>query len=366
MGLWDKLMGELVDVIEWTDSSDDTLVYRFERHGNEIKFGAMLTVRESQAAVFVNEGKIADVFQPGMYELETNNLPVLSTLQNWHHGFESPFKAEVYFFNLRRFVDMKWGTRNPLMLRDAEFGGVRLRAFGTYGIRVQDPALFMKEIVGTDGHYTTGEITSQLRNIMVARFSNVLGNNKIPILDLAASYDQLGEFVKEQITPEIQQYGLELTSFLVENISLPPEVEEALDKRTSMGIVGNLRDYVTYQSGAAMEAAAENPAGGASEGVGMGMGFAMAQQLGQQMTGQPASAPPSPPPPIPGGAYHIAVNKKPTGPFDMTALAAKATAGKLQSGTLVWATGMAGWQAAGDVAELQGLFAGNAPPPIPE
>ena len=360
MGLWDKLLGEFVDVIEWTDSSNDTLVYRFERYGNEIKYGAMLTVRESQMAVFVNEGQVADVFEPGMYKLETNNLPLLSTSQNWAHGFESPFKAEVYFFNMRRYLDLKWGTRNPIMLRDPDYGAVRLRAFGSYAIQISDPALFLKEIVGTDGHFTTSEISNQLRNLIVARFSAVLGKSRIPILDLAANYDQLSEFVHDRIAPAIEEYGLKLPRFLVENISLPPEVEEALDKRTSMGIVGNLKDYLSYQSAEAMEAAANNPAGGASDGVGMGMGFAMAQQLGRQM-----SDPPETPPPLPSVSFYVARGQQQTGPFPLSDLKAQAASGKLTAETLVWHRGMKAWTAAAEVDALSDLF-DALPPPIPE
>ena len=228
MGFWDKIFGEFVDVIEWTDNSSDTMVYRFERYGNEIKYGAMLTVRESQQAVFVNEGVIADQFPPGLYKLETNNLPIITSLQGWPHGFESPFKAEVYFFNTRRFTDLKWGTKNPLMLRDREFGPVRLRAFGTYAMRVVDPVALLKEVVGTSGQFSTGEITNQLRNLIVSRFASILGESAIPILDLAANYDDLSTFVSNRIQPEFKTYGLEITKLLVENISLPPAVEEAL------------------------------------------------------------------------------------------------------------------------------------------
>lgn len=235
MGLWDKLMGEFVDVIEWTDNTSDTMVYRFDRHGNEIKYGAKLTVRETQVAIFVNEGQVADVLGPGMYVLETKNLPLLSTLQHWDHGFQSPFKAEVYFFNMRQFTNLKWGTRNPVMLRDAEFGPVRLRAFGTYAMRIDDPRKFMQEILGTDGQFSVEEISDQLRNIIVSRFSNIVGAANIPVLDLAGNYDQLGQFVTQKIAPEFQSYGLKLTSILVENISLPEEVEKALDKRSKIG-----------------------------------------------------------------------------------------------------------------------------------
>ena len=190
--IFSKLMGQFVDVIQWTDDSPDTMVWRFERQGNEIKYGAKLTVREGQTAVFVNEGEIADTFTPGMYELFTRNLPILSTLQAWPHGFESPFKAEVYFCSSRVFTDLKWGTKNPVIARDAEFGPVRLRAFGTYAIRIKDPAVFLREVVGTDGHFTVDEISDQLRNIIVARFGTIVAGSGIPVLDLAANYDQLG------------------------------------------------------------------------------------------------------------------------------------------------------------------------------
>ena len=224
------------------------MVHRFQRHGNEIKYGAKLTVRESQVAVFINEGRLADVFQPGMYELEVANLPILSTLENWQHGFESPFKAEVYFVNTKRFTDLKWGTKNPLMLRDKEFGALRLRAFGSYVLRIADAAVFIKEISGTDGNFTTDEVTDQLRNIIVSRFVDILGESGIPVLDLAANYDDLGAFLTNKVKPQFTVYGLELTLLLVENISLPPEVEKALDKRTSMGVIGNLKDYAQFQA----------------------------------------------------------------------------------------------------------------------
>ena len=187
MALFDFLSGQFIDVIAWTDDTRDTMVWRFERYGHEIKYGAKLTVREGQAAVFVHEGQLADVFGPGLYELETNNLPIMTTLQNWPHGFQSPFKTEVYFVTTTRFNDQKWGTKNPIMCRDPEFGPVRLRAFGTYAMRVTDPGLFIKEIVGTDGEFTTDEVTAQIRNVVVQEVSRVLAGSKIPVLDMAAN-----------------------------------------------------------------------------------------------------------------------------------------------------------------------------------
>ncbi|MGL5891630.1 MAG: SPFH domain-containing protein, partial [Bacteroidia bacterium] len=271
MGLFDKLKGEFIDIIEWTDSSNDTIVWRFPRHQNEIKNGAKLTVRESQVAVFVNEGQIADAFMPGMYELTTQNMPILSTLKGWKYGFNSPFKAEVYFVSMRQFTNLKWGTKNPIMVRDAEFGPLRIRAFGTYAMRVKEPKVFLKEIAGTDHEFTTEEINEQLRNIVVTRFSDAVASSKIPVLDMAANYDEFSKLIHEKINPEFNEIGIDLTKMLIENISLPEEVEKVLDKRTSMGIVGNLGAYTQFQAANAMEQAAQNPNGGlAGAGVGMG------------------------------------------------------------------------------------------------
>lgn len=359
MGLFDKVRGEFIDIIEWTDSSADTIVYRFPRHGNEIKMGARLTVREAQRAIFVNNGQIADVFEPGMYTLETDNLPILSTLMGWRHGFHSPFKAEVYFVNMRRFTDLKWGTKHPITLRDAEFGPVRLRAFGTYVIRVSDPQVLLREIVGTDGHFTTGEITDQLRSLIVSRFAHVVAESRIPVLDLAANYEELGQFVTDRIRQEFANYGLELTTMLVENISLPPTVEEALDKRTSMGAIGDLHKYTQFQAANAMEEAAKNPGGMAGGGMGMGMGFAMANQMGQAMADQGAA-----PPPLPqSGPFYVAFDGQQAGPFDLAAMKQHIESGRLTPQTLVWRKGMAGWVAAEHVKELKRLFDG--PPPLP-
>jgi membrane protease subunit (stomatin/prohibitin family) len=380
MSFWDRLMGEFVDVIEWTDDSQDTLVHRFERYGNEIKYGAMLTVREGQAAVLVNEGRIADVYQPGLYRLETSNMPVLTTLMSWPHGFQSPFKAEVYFFSTRQFTDLKWGTKNPVMLRDREFGPVRLRAYGTYALRIADPAQFLREVVGTDGRFTTDEITNQLRNLIVSRFSTILGESGIPILDLAANYDKLGDFVNQLIGAEFAEYGLALPTLLIENISLPDAVEKALDKRTSMGLVGNLDDYATYQAAEAMAAAASNPGGGGSEGVGLGMGFAMANKLSEMLTrpggsqgggsnsgatGGAAAAAAAVPPPIPTEArVYLAINGHQTGPFTKAEVRTKIQHREVSRDSLAWTAGQSDWKEAGELDELASLFA-ETPPPLP-
>ncbi len=366
MSLWDKVRGEFIDIVQWIDDTNDTIVYRFERYNNQIKYGAQLTVREGQAAVFVNEGKIADIFQPGMYSLETKNLPILSTLQGWKYGFNSPFMAEVYFCSTRQFTDLKWGTMNPIMLRDPEFGPVRIRAFGTYVIRVKDPAILIRQIVGTDGHFTVEEIVNQLRNFIVSRFADIVGKQKIPVLDLAANYGELGDFLTQRIAPEFAGYGLELTKLLVENISLPPSVEEALDRRTSMGVVGNLAAYTQFNIANSIPDAAKNPGGLAAAGAGLGMGIAMAGPIAQSITGQQgAAAPPSAPPPIPGAAtYFVAIGGQQTGPFDMQGLTTQVAAGRLSAQTLVWTQGMAQWTPAGPVPALAGLFT-NVPPPLP-
>jgi membrane protease subunit (stomatin/prohibitin family) len=359
MGLFDKLMGEFIDIIEWVDDSNDTMVYRFERYGNEIKYGAKLTVRESQIAIFVNEGQIADVFKPGMYELETANMPILSTLQHWDHGFSSPFKAEVYFFNLRRFTDLKWGTKNPIMLRDKEFGAVRLRAFGTYNIKISDPKRFLLEIVGTDGYFTIDEISDQLRNLILTKLATTLGRANIPILDLAANYEKLGNFIEQKIAPDFKELGLELSNFLIENISLPQNVEEALDKRSSMGIIGDIDSYLKYQSAESLT----NANSGASEAMGMGMGFAMASNFANNFSQNHST---SSPPPLPKSKkYHLAINNEAKGPFEMSEIEQFVKEKKVDKNTLAWSEGMSGWKKMSEIDELKELFS-LVPPPLPK
>jgi len=369
MGLFDKLRGEFIDIIEWLDPTNDIMVYRFERYQNEIKMGAKLTVRETQQAVFINEGQIADIYQPGMYTLSTQNMPVLSTLKGWKYGFNSPFKAEVYFLNTKNFTDQKWGTPNPIMLRDPEFGPIRIRAFGNYALKVTNPTTFIKEIVGTDGEFTTDKITEQLKNIIITRFTDVLGESKIPALDMASNYDELSKFCETKIKPEFNEYGLELTKFLVSSITLPPNVEEALDKRASMGILGDLNKYTQFQAAEAMTAAANNPSGGgASEGMGMGMGFAMANQMMNAMNPgnkpQPQVSQPVPPP-IPAEVkFHVAINGQQSGPFDLNTIKQMIAQNQFTKETLVWKEGMANWTAAGQVSEISQLF-NTMPPPLP-
>lgn len=371
MGLFTKLKNEFIDIIEWLDPSNDTIVYRFERYQNEIKMGAKLTVRESQVAVFINEGQIADVFQPGMYTLTTENMPILSTLKGWKYGFNSPFKAEVYFVNTKKFLDNKWGTPNPVMMRDPEFGPIRLRAFGVYEYRVEDAAKFIKDVVGTDGDFTVDKINNQLRNIIITRFTDAVGESKIPVLDMASNYNEFSEKIGQVIIDEYKEYGLNMTKFLVSNISLPEEVEKMLDKRSSMGILGDMGKYTQFQAANAMEAAATNPGGGAAaSGMGMGMGFAMAGQMmnamnpQQQMYQQPQQQQMAPPPMPAQSTYFVAVNGQQSGPFNMATLQGMVANGQLTRESLVWKQGMASWAAAGTVPELSSLF-GAVPPPMP-
>ncbi|WP_431210906.1 SPFH domain-containing protein [Puia sp. P3] len=342
MGLFDKIRNEFIDIIEWVDTTSDTIVWKFPRYHNEIKMNSKLTVRETQWAVFINEGAIADVFTPGMYTLSTENMPILTTLKGWKYGFNSPFKADVFFVSTRQFVNQKWGTRNPVMLRDAEFGPVRLRAFGSFAFRVKDPAVFLKELAATNPEFTIDGINEQLRNLAVSRGMDAIAEAKIPILDLAANYDEVSARITEKIKPEFGELGLELTKFLIENISLPPELEAALDKRSSMGIVGNLGAYAQYQAANAMEEAAKNPGGGlAGAGLGAGVGIAIGGQLGnifQPNTVQPNSTQcPRYPPPLPSAdPFYAAIDGKQAGPFTMEQLAQLITAGTINQQSQVW------------------------------
>ena len=382
MGLFNKIkekaLNEFIDIVEWLDDTPDTIIWRFPRYQNEIKNGAQLIVRESQIAVMVDQGQFADIFQPGRYELTTANMPILSTLKGWKYGFNSPFKAEVYFVNTKQFINLKWGTKNPIMLRDPEFGPIRMRAFGTYCFKISsDPTKFIKNVAGTDGSFTTEGIQEQLRNFIITKFTDHLGESKIAALDIASNLNEFSAALQQSLDVDFEELGVDITKFLVENISLPEEVEKALDKRTSMGIIGDMGKYTQFQFADALKAGAENPAGGGSpagDAMGMGMGFAMAGQMAQQMMNPQASATVnqqpgqqgiSSPPPIPQQkSYYVAVNGQQTGPFEVSQLQQMVLSGQFTRQSLVWAQGMAGWEAADVVAELSLLF-GAVPPPIP-
>ncbi|MEU4152098.1 SPFH domain-containing protein [Streptomyces sp. NPDC026659] len=376
----DRIRGEFIDIIEWTDDGRDTIVWRFPRHGNEIKMGARLVVRESQVAVFVNEGRLADVYQPGTYTLSTQNMPVLSTLKGWKHGFESPFKAEVYFVTTRQFTDFKWGTQNPVILRDAEFGMVRVRAFGTFAAKVVDAAALLRELVGTEPQFRTEEVAEHLRQLTVSKLGSVLGAAGVPLLDLAARQDGIGRQLAEALTLELAPTGIAIPRFHIENISVPPEVEAAIDTRSRMAVTGNLDDYAKLQAADATTIAAANPGTG-GDAVGLGVGMALGRRIAQNMSGA-ATAPPAPaaqpapapapvpasadvPPPLPTAPrWFLAVGGQQQGPYDESALAGQVAAGNLTRTTLVWRSGQAAWQPADRIPELASLLA-DVPPPLP-
>jgi excisionase family DNA binding protein len=288
MGLMDFIKGELIDVIEWTDDSRDTLSFRFPDDDKAIKNGAQLIVRESQVVQFVYLGEFGDTFPPGKHTLTTDNIPVLTKLKSWKYGFNSPFKADVYYVTTRLFTGNKWGTANPIMMRDDDLGIVRVRAFGTFDFRVVDPKLFLKEVAGSDQNFRLDEFADTMRSRIVSLFADALATAKIPVFDVASRYTELGEALLPLINPVIKaKYGLEMTSFILENVSVPPEVEQAVDKRSSMAAVGNLNDYVKFQMAQGMEK------GGGAGGMAteMAVGLSIAQQMIQQ---QGLGSPPSP------------------------------------------------------------------------
>ena len=392
----DFIRGEFIDVIEWVDETNDTLLWKFPRFQNAIKNGAQLTVRESQMAIFMDEGKFADVYGPGRYTLTTQNMPLLTTLRSWKHGFNSPFKVDVIFVNTKQFLNQKWGTKQPILLRDPEFGPIRIRAFGSFAFRVdEDPKTLITEIAGTNPDFTTEEIAVQIRNFIVTRFTDAVAESKLPVLDMASNLNEYSEKIQEILKPSVAQYGLKLTTFLVENISLPEAVQEALDRRASMGIIGkeNMGTYTQMQFADSMGKGGEAGAAAqmAQSMMGMGMGMAMAGQMAggfgqqqpqqpqyQQPYGQPMQQPmggaqvppPMPgamPPPIPGAmpalAVHVAVNGAQQGPFNLAQLQQMVQAGQLTPATMVWMAGLQQWTPASGVPALAVLFQ-PTPPPI--
>jgi excisionase family DNA binding protein len=293
MGLMDFIKGELIEIIEWTDDSRDTLSYRWPDDDKEIKRGAQLIVRESQMVQFVYLGQFGDLFPPGKHELTTDNIPILTTLKGWKYGFESPFKADVYYVTTRLFTGNKWGTSNPVMMRDNDFGIVRVRAFGTFDFKIATPSVFLKEVAGSDHHFRLDEFADTMRSRIVSLFSEALAQAKIPVLDVASRYSEVGNALLPLLNAvTVPKYGIEFANFVIENVSVPPEVEQAIDKRSSMAAVGNLNDYVKFQMAQGMgQPGGGGPGGFATE---MAVGMAMAQQMMQQsgMGGTP--------PPLPG------------------------------------------------------------------
>ena len=319
MGLMDYLKTQLLDIIQWEDDSRDTLSWRFPDNDKEIKRGAQLIVRESQVAQFVYLGQCGDTFGPGKHTLTTDNIPILSTLKGWKYGFESPFKADVYYVNTRLFTGNKWGTTNPIMLRDPDFGIVRVRAFGTFDFKVVDVRTFLKEVAGTDAHFRLDEFHETMRSRLVSVFSDALATSKVPVLELAARYSEMGEALLPAVNPVLlAKFGLDLSSFIVENVSVPPEVEAAIDKRSSMGAIGNLNDYVKFQMAEAMTKGGDG-GGMANTAAQLGAGLAMGQQMAAAMgTAQttPVAAPGAVPPPIQGSSAAAAVLPELLAPAD--------------------------------------------------
>jgi len=370
MGLIDKLRAELIDIVEWVDDGRHTLVWRFPRYHNQIKHGAQLIVRPGQVAIFVHRGRIADVFEPGHHRLESRNLPVLSTLAGWKHGFDSPFKAEVYFVSTRQVTDLKWGTPNPVIVRDPDFGPVRLRAFGTYTLKADDPRTLLEELVGTDSDFQADEISELLRAIVSSCFADVVASSGIALVDLATRYGELSEALRQAVVARVDdEYGLSIPQLYIVNVSLPAEVEKALDTRSSMDMVGDVARYQAFQLGRALPDLARNPGAGGMAGAGMGVGLGMAVASGVPgMVGRgegplaPAAPPPLAPPPPP--SWHIAKNGSAVGPFSAPQLVDAITAGRVRRDTLVWMAGMPQWTPAALVPQLAGLFPAE-PPPIP-
>lgn len=290
MGLFDKIKHELIDIIEWLDEPGEVLVHRFERHKNEIKMGAKLIVRPGQKAVFVDEGKIADVFTPGTHTLDTQNMPVLSTLKGWKYGFNSPFKSEVYFIDATEQLDRKWGTQNPVMMRDQDFGIVRLRSRGNYSYKIGTAKEMVSRFVGAQAEYRRADIEGQIRSKIVSSFADCIGELKIPALDLAAQYDEISQSMHNKLKPVFEGLGLEILAFTLENITLPEEVQKAMDQRASMGALGNLNQFSQYQAANALKDAANNP-GGAGNIMGMMVGSQLGGSMGSvlQQNNQAAS-----------------------------------------------------------------------------
>ncbi len=382
MSFWNTLKkhagAQFLDVIEWLDDSNDTLVYRFPVFNQAITDNSKLVVREGQAAVFVSEGRLSEVFGPGTHTLDTRNAPIAAFFESIAYQLEYPYKGDVYFISTRQFMDNGWGTANPIMMRDAEFGPVRIRAFGTYSYRIADGATFMRQVVGTDGLFTTDEINGQLKRKLVSMLADTIGKARIPVLDLAANYMDFADTLSDRINPVFREnYGITLTDFTIGNISLPEEVEKALDTRTKMGVLGDLSAYTQLKAADAIETAAKNPGLGGA-GIGMGVGFGMGNQMGnmmgnamqgggqfnphQGMQGPPA---PVPPPPPTAATYHYS---GPSGQSQLTTdqIIERVVADRAGK-HMIWAAGWPAWKAWADVPEIASQVppAPAAPPPLP-
>jgi len=366
MGLFDRLRNEFIDIIDWPNQDTDTLVWKFPRYDNEIKMNARLTVREAQQAVFINEGTIADVFQPGMYTLQTQNMPILSTLKGWKYGFESPFKADVFFVSTRQEIDQKWGTKNAITLSDDRFGMIELRAFGTYTYKVTDAGKFIKEIAGIDRQYTTDEIGGQLKSIIATRFTNAAASGNIPIEKFASNLDSLSGIILDKLNADFDAYGLKITNFLVENVSMPDDLKKEIFEYSRLNKI-DMQKLTQLKAAESIEIAASNEgtAGlGAGMGAGFGVGNAMANAFGQAASAARQSPVDTAPPPLSAATqYFTGIDGKQAGPFDAAQIQQMIQTGAIKRDTQMWKAGMAAWAAAETIGELSSLF-NSAPPPL--
>lgn len=368
MGLMAKLKGELVDIIEWLDDSRSTLAWRFPRYNNEIKNGAQLIVREGQRAVFVYRGQLADSFMPGHYELKSENLPILSTIQGWEHGFNSPFRSEVYFINTRPITDLRWGTPAPITIRDPDFGMVQVRANGLCMVKIEDVDIFLREVIGTDSEVEAAEISELLRQVISTAFSEMVLDTGVGAIDLQGKQRELAAQLREHVQEKVDdEFGLSIPDITM-NISLPDEVTQAMTRGVARGVeeggyarnVGDLDRFQQVRQSDAMLAAASTEGGAAGAGMGLGLGVAMGGQMAGQFSGGAGAAPP----PLPGGqTFHVAVDGQQQGPYGVPQLQQALAAGQITADTLVWSNGMTGWTPAGQVPALAQLF--SAPPPLP-
>ncbi len=377
MGIFDtikeKLSNEFIDIIEWLDYTPDTICHRFERYQNEIKNNAKLIVREGQTAVLINEGQLADVFKPGTYTLNTQNMPILTTLKGWKYGFNSPFKAEVYFVNTHLFTDEKWGTKNPITLSDDRFGLVEIRAFGSYAYRINDAGKFIIDIVGTDNNFTNFEINEHLKSLIATRFTDTVGEAKLPIELYAANTTELSETCKEVMQPEFNSVGISLEKFFIENVSMPEDLKKEIFEYSRIDKL-DLDKLTKFKTAKAIEAAAANEGGTAGAGMGMGMGFVLAQQMGgmmnpqmgqQQMQQQQQQGGMMPPPMPAAVQYFYAANGTQAGPVSFEQLQSLFASRTVNKDTLVWKAGLAEWTALQQIEELKSFLGGNTPPPLP-
>ncbi len=376
MGLMNKLKGEIVDIIEWIDDSRSTLAWRFPRYQNEIKNGAQLIVREGQRAVFVYRGKLADTFMPGNYQLTSENLPILGTLQGWKHGFNSPFRSEIYFINTRPVTDIRWGTPQPVTIRDPDFGMVQVRANGICVVKIEDVEIFLREVIGTDSAVEAEEVTELLRRVIALAFSDMILETKLGAIDLQGRQVELAgklrQFVEERVDDE---FGIRVPDLML-NISLPEEITQAMTRGVARGVeeggyvrnVGDVNRLQQVRMADATLAAASNPGGGlAGAGMQAGLGLALGAQMAGTMGGMGGGgqqAAPAGPPPLPGQAlFHVEMNGASAGPYNLGQLQAGLSQGQISGASLVWTNGMAAWTPARDVPALQQLFA--TPPPMP-